>query len=366
MKKFLSTVLAVTMATSMLAGCGSSSSSEASAPAADSSSSSSASTETAAAPSADAIVVKFGTVVSNTHPAYAAMEEFEASVEAKSGGALDVQLYPSSQLGGEREMIEAMAMGTTEMYWGGTSTVGNFTNKSKFWQLPFFFSGGVHACLEFFEVYGDEIGEGILAETGVHCVWTDNGSFNPANSVRPINTPDDMVGLKFRCQEVDMYSQAYEALGATAVPIAYAEIYTALQQGAVDGTNVNNILLENDKFCEVCEYYSVMNLLYDIGLCGISEIFMDTLPEDLQAILWEEAEVFRQNLNEFTYDAGQAAEQRMTESGQVEIKRYTAEEMAVFEAKVQPSYDAFIAAGIEPNFDKYYAAAQEINAKYLD
>lgn len=312
------------------------------------------------------IVLKFASVCGGEgrHPWYEPATVFEKAVEERSGGIIDVQIYTDSQLGNERELYESMMMGNTEMMYGGSMVLGNFTKKVKFWGLPFFFSQGREACMEFFDIYGQKIQDGVYEDTGIYCIWTDNGAFQPANIVREIKTPDDMKDLKFRCHEIDTFIKGYESLGAVAVPMAFSEIYTALQQGTITGTHTNNILLESNKFYESCKYYAAnMNLVYDMGVTSISGPWYDALPEDLQKIVWEEAENFRDNFNQSLIDWETGVDERLQNEFGVTYTILTPEELQVFIDKAQTVYEWFRETGEEPDFEEYYNAAKEINER---
>jgi tripartite ATP-independent transporter DctP family solute receptor len=358
MKTFLALAIVCTLCLSILAGCGGTAASTAAPSAAPS--------ETASAAPTDSktYVLKFGTVVSTTHMAYSVMEDFEKLLEADSGGRIDVQLYANSQLGGEREMIEGMSMGTIEMFYGGSMTLGSFTEAAKFQSLPFLFTGGFDAAHEFFDKYGAEISDKIEKDAGVKVIWTENGTFDPLCN-KEINTPADFKGLKMRCHEVDVMLQAYEALGAQAVAMSFSEIYTALQQGTIDGCNTTSLLIDSSKFYEQCTVFNKMNLFYDMGVTGLSSSWLASLPEDLQQLVVQDAKAFSAEYNEKYAQAVSECEDRLVNQYGVTIKAYTQEELAPFIEAVQPAYDWFRANVDEPNLDTYLSALEEINAKYM-
>ncbi len=363
-KKWFCLALAVSMSLG-LAACSPSTSAPSSAPVESAApAQSAAGTEEDLAPGS--IILKMTSVcgAEGQHPFGNTCVEFEKRVEEESNGVIDVQVYPNSQLGGERELYEGMLNGNIEMFYGGSMVLGNFTDKVKFWGLPFFFSSGREACLEFFETYGDEIQKNVYDEIGLYCLWTDNGAFQPASKFE-IKTPADMAGLKLRCHEIDTFIKGYEALGAAPVPMAFGEIYTGLQQGTINGTHTNDVLLESNKFYEVCNYYaSNMNITYDMGVTGISGVWFDSLPEKYQEIVWRNAELFVEEFNANLVEWEQMIDKRLQEEDGVTYTVYTPEERQVFIDAVQPVYEEFKNSGIEPKFDEYYEAAQKLNEKY--
>ncbi len=312
------------------------------------------------------IVLKITSVcgAEGQHPFGNTCVAFEKRVEEESNGVIDVQVYPNSQLGNEREFYEGMLSGDVEMFYGGSMVLGNFTNKVKFWGLPFFFSSGRQACLEFFDTYGEQLQKDIYDEIGLYCIWTDNGAFQPASQFE-IKTPADMAGLKLRCHEIDTFIKGYEALGAAPVPMAFGEIYTGLQQGTINGTHTNDVLLESNKFYEVCNYYaSNINITYDMGVTGISGAWFDQLPEKYQEIVWRNAQLFSQEFNANLVEWEQMIDKRLQEECGVTFTVYTPAQRQAFIDVVQPVYEEFKSSGIEPKFDEYYAAAQELNQKH--
>lgn len=362
MKKAISCLLLGCLSVSLLAGCGGGTGSGTTPPPGGG---------TAATPSGGgatpekAIVLKFNTVVNESHPGFVCMQEFEKNVEERSGGRIDVQLYPSSQLGGDREAYEALGLGELEMHYSGSFVLGNFTNKTKFWTLPFFFAGGYDAMYEFFDTYGDEIAEGVMADCGIYPVWTVNGAFNPATKGKAILTPDDMKGVKYRVHELDQFVAGYETLGAIPVVMTTSEVYTGLQQGAINGAHSEAQMMLTGKYYEVVDQYSAMNMNLDMSLAGISKPFLDSLDEELREIVLtcarEWADSYTKTYMEILDDT--YAE---LESHGMTITYFDKEMLQPFQEKVASQYEAFRASGIEPNFDAYYAAAQESNAKYLD
>ncbi|MGN1413124.1 MAG: TRAP transporter substrate-binding protein [Anaerovoracaceae bacterium] len=307
-------------------------------------------------------VLKFGSVVNEQHVAYKAMEKFKAELEEKSNGRIEVQLYGNSSLGSEREMLEGIAMGTIEMYYGGSMTLAGFTDDVKFQSLPFLFSGGKQAAFDFFNQFGDSISEEVLEQTGIRVIWTDNGEFNCLTK-KPIYTVDDFKGLKVRCHEVDVMLEAYKALGANPTAMAFSEIYTALQQGTIQGTNTTALLVDTNAFYEQCEYYNNLHLFYDMGVTAVSEAWLKTLPEDLQQIVIDAANWFAD-----TYNADILAAEEKTEAflrDTITYVDYTAEELEPFIEAVQPAYDWFRENVDEPRLDEYLEALEPINAKYM-
>lgn len=362
MKKLVSFLLLVGLVVGCLSGCGNGSAGKPSAPG---TAAPGASTDAPKAPGdGKAIVLKFNTVVNESHPGYACMQNFEKNVEERSGGRIDVQLYPSSQLGGDREAYEALGLGELEMHYSGSFVLGNFTNKTKFWTLPFFFAGGYDAMFDFFDQYGEEIAQGISDDCGIYPVWTVNGAFNPATGGKEILTPADMKGVKYRVHELDQFVAGYETLGAIPVVMTTSEVYTGLQQGAINGAHSEAQMMLTGKYYEVVDHYSAMNMSLDMSVAGISQPFLDSLDADLQEVViscaQEWAEDYKQTYMDILEDT-----YTQLESHGMKITYFDGDMLAPFEDAVVGLYDNFKNAGIEPKFEEYYNAAQALNEKYL-
>ncbi len=310
------------------------------------------------------VILKFNTVVNETHPGYELMKVFEKDVEEQSDGRIDVQLYTSSQLGGDREAYEALGLGELEMHYSGSFVLGNFTNKTKFWTLPFFFAGGYDAMYEFFDTYGDEIASGITEDCGIIPVWTVNGAFNPATKGKAILAPADMKGVKYRVHELDQFVAGYETLEAIPVVMTTAEVYTGLQQGAINGAHSEAQMMLTGKYFEVLDNYSAMNMSLDMSLAGISKPFMDSLDPDLQEIVLTNAKKWADSYTETYMRILDETYGKLEDEGMT-ITYFDAEMLAPFQEAVAGQYESFKNSGIEPKFDEYYNAVQEINARHL-
>ena len=293
------------------------------------------------------------------------MQEFEKNLEERSGGRIDVQLYPSSQLGGDREAYEALGLGELEMHYSGSFVLGNFTDKTKFWTLPFFFAGGYDAMYDFFDLYGDEIAQGIADDCGIYPVWTVNGAFNPATAGKAILTPADMKGVKYRVHELDQFVAGYEALGAIPVVMTTSEVYTGLQQGAINGAHSEAQMMLTGKYYEVVDNYSAMNMSLDMSVAAISKPFLDSLDPELRQMVLDCAKEWADSYKKTYMDILDDTYAELESHGMT-ITYFDADMLAPFQEAVSGLYEDFKNSGIEPKFEEYYNAAQELNAKYLD
>ena len=192
-----------------------------------------------------------------SHPVHTAMEQMAEGVYKASEGTMQLKIYPGSQLGSERETIELLQLGAVDLVKTSTSPLEGFIPDMAVFGIPYLFRDEEH----FWSVLEGDIGNQLL-ELGIPkklrglCFY-DAGSRSFYTKERPIRTPDDLRGLKIRVQNSRTSIQMVEALGGAATPIAFGELYTALDQGVVDGAENNAPSLLTSRHYEVCKYYSL-------------------------------------------------------------------------------------------------------------
>ncbi|MFG1462601.1 TRAP transporter substrate-binding protein [Xanthobacter sp. DSM 24535] len=192
----------------------------------------------------------------------AAATAFKETVEGESGGRIKVDIFPGGTLGGEREIVESLQLGTIDMAMTSTSVVGNFVPDVLVFDIPFLFRDAPHARA----VLDGQIGQDILAKFGtkglVGLGYGENGFRHLTNNKRAVETPADMSGLTIRTMENPIHIAAFSQLGARPTPIAWPELYPALQQGVVDGEEnpLSNIITA--KFFQVQKYLSLTGHVY--------------------------------------------------------------------------------------------------------
>jgi tripartite ATP-independent transporter DctP family solute receptor len=174
----------------------------------------------------------------------------------KSGGTMRVDVYPSGQLGSERECLELVQLGGLAMTKVSASVLEGFAPEFKVFGLPYLFRDAAHKTA----VLDGPIGKEILAAPQSKFMrglcYYDSGS-RSFYTKKPIRTPADLKGLKIRVQESPMAFALIRAFGASATPIAFGELYTALQQGVVDGAENNTPTFHLSRHYEVCKFYSL-------------------------------------------------------------------------------------------------------------
>jgi len=195
---------------------------------------------------------------------------FCAEVEKGTQGRFKCQQFPSSALGGEREMIEAVQLGTQDAVITSTGPVGNFVPEVKIVDIPFLFRDYDHAR----KVFDGPIGQDLLtkfpSKNLVALAWTENGFRHITNSKHAILKPEDTKGLKVRTMENKVHMDGYRAFGMQPTPMAFPEVFGALQQGAVDGQENPIPVIISSKFWQVQKHLSLTGHVYSPALVLLS------------------------------------------------------------------------------------------------
>ncbi len=202
-------------------------------------------------------VLKLAHGLDTGHPVHLGMEYMAKRLAEKSGGKLAIQIYPSAQLGGERECIELLQIGSLAITKVSAATMENFAPNFRVLGLPYLFKDREHL----FRVLNGDIGERLLKEGEdfrlMGLCYYDAGSRSFYTKDAPVNSPDDLVGKKIRVMKSATAVNMVNALGGSPTPISFGELYSALQQGVVDGAENNPPSFFFSRHYEVCKYYSL-------------------------------------------------------------------------------------------------------------
>lgn len=286
--------------------------------------------------------LKMGHASTTESTRHKALLVFEEYVEKESEGRLQIEIYPAGTLGNESDMIEAMKLGTQEMFVGGV--FASQTPMLEIYLMPFFFP----TQADLMKVSRSELGEKIMAtaeEYGIKMLAVgDGGSRQITNNKRPIKTPADMVGLKLRTPPIESIIKSMEALGANPVSIPYGDTYMALKTGVADGQENPLANIGDMKFFEVQKYMTMIDYQFHPEPIDVNLDVWNSMPSDLQEILqagaWiytDEQNRLRRELNKYYYD--------MIVDGGVTVYTPTEAEVQQFVDACQPVYDYFVDKG---------------------
>jgi TRAP-type transport system periplasmic protein len=224
-------------------------------------------------------------IAQNSHQGVG-IDVFAKEVEKRTAGRYKIQTFYSGSLGGERESIEAVQLGTQELTLSSTGPVPNFVPEARILDIPFLFRDKAHARA----VLDGPIGQAMLAKfepKGFKALaWAENGVRHMTNSKRAVNAPDDLKGLKMRTMENPVHIAAYKGFGIVPTPMAFPEVFTALQQGTVDGQENPLSVIMAAKFDQVQKHLSLTGHVYSPAIFLMSKAAFDKLSAaDKQAFL---------------------------------------------------------------------------------
>lgn len=215
---------------------------------------------------------------------------FAELMAKKTDGKVKVTVYPSGQLGNERVAFEQLQMGALDMAISGTPVLSAWVPEGQVFDLPYLVQTRDQGLALLNGKTGDWWRETLRQRTGVRSLgFLDYGFRQVYNKTRPINTPDDLKGLKLRVLENPTYIATYSALGVKATPMAYGEVYTALQQGVIDGGEANAQGYVNDKFVEVAKFFSYTSATYNPITFLINDTLYNSFPPEIRKALDESA-----------------------------------------------------------------------------
>ncbi len=201
---------------------------------------------------------------------------FEKIVEGRTNGAVDIRVFGASQLGKDKEMMQAVRLGNLEMCAPSTVLPGTFPIFA-FQELPFLFKDRGHAERVLTGRVGYKLNE-ILGTKGLMVVgFWENGFRKITNNVRPINTPEDLKGIKLRVPKSPARVKLFRTLGANPTSMSFKEVFSALQQGVIDG--------QENPLAQVQKYMSISNHVYTPAYPLINKKFFEKLPKDIQKVL---------------------------------------------------------------------------------
>ncbi|WP_404297487.1 TRAP transporter substrate-binding protein [Halomonas sp.] len=218
--------------------------------------------------------------------------KFGEELERLSNGRLVIKPHYDNALGAEREVVEGMGFGIIDAGISSTGPMGGFVDEFMLFDLPYVFENHAHAYAFLDSEYGEQLAQ--LAEEGMNVkflAWMENGFRHNTNSVRPIEQPSDLEGINHRTQESRVQVDTWQALGANATPMAWTEVYTALQQGVMDSQENPLPTIYDVNFYEVQDYLNMTQHVYSPAPLMMSLDLFNSFNEDDQAIILEAAQI---------------------------------------------------------------------------
>ncbi len=294
-----------------------------------------------AAEAAKNYTIKLAYVVPETQSTHiAARDVFKPYVEEASEGRLKVELYPNAQLGGDRQVIESVQLGTVEMTIPAAAVLSGFEPQFQVFDLPFLFKSKEAAYKALDGELGQTLSEALVPLGLRNLAFAENGFRHITNNRAPIRQPSDLANLKIRTMENPVHMATFKTLGANPTPISFGELYTALQQKTVDAQENPIPLVYTSKFYEVQDYYSLTGHVYAATVVLVNDGFFSSLPEDLQTVILEGAARYRDAQRKLSSEQDEMMLGKLREAG-MEINELTPEEKSAFIKATLPVYDQF-------------------------
>ncbi|RJE83215.1 TRAP transporter substrate-binding protein [Paracoccus onubensis] len=280
---------------------------------------------------------------SDTHPdGYPTVEGVKAmaeEVKEKTEGRICIEVFPSSQLGEEKDTIEQTQFGVIDMVRASFGTFNDIVPETQLFSLPYLFRNQEHMYKVMDGPIGDELAEAFAEHDLVALAYYDGGSRSFYNSQKPVETLEDLAGLKFRVMENDVFVDMMDALGANATPMPYGEVYSAIQTGVIDGAENNFPSYDSAGHNEVAKYFTLDQHLMVPEVVAVSTTAWDNLPPEDQEIMREAAQNSAVLERKLWAEQEAASEAKVVEAGAEIVKEI---DKTPFIDAMAPVYEKYV------------------------
>ncbi|UQZ90268.1 C4-dicarboxylate ABC transporter substrate-binding protein [Deltaproteobacteria bacterium Smac51] len=282
-------------------------------------------------------IMRIGTTTEPEGHYHKGLLQFKEKVEQYTDGQVQVDIFLSSQLGNERDMIEGLSMGLLEGSLTSSAPLANFSPDFLLLDFPYVVTDREKA----YKVMDGPVGQAILGtmdSKGVKAMgFWENGFRHVTNSKRPIVNPEDLKGLKIRTMENPIHQATFEFFGATPTPMAWSEVFLALQQGTIDGQENPLVIIDTVKVYEVQKYISLTGHFYSPAVFMLSKQIFDSYPADIQEAIVKAEKEARDWERAYSAQLDEQLVKDLTAKG-VEINTVDA---AAWKAACAPIYEKF-------------------------
>lgn len=281
-------------------------------PAASSAASGSKSDPPAPAP-ADTVKIRFGHSGTEEHQYHVFATKFKEIVEQESGGRITVEIFPNAVLGNDREMIEGMLMGQQEMFVGSSTT--SWVPETAVTDMPFLYRDYDHAYSCFDGFLFDELGSR-FADNGMTLLgYVAIGWRNISNNVKPIQSVDDLKGMKIRVPDMEVYSATFKAMGATTVTVSLNELYMALQQSVADGQDNPASTFWAQSFQEVQKYVTLTHHMLGTNFVLMNSEWLGKLSSEDQELIKSAAKQAQEHQRDYLANVEDELVEKIRQAG---------------------------------------------------
>ena len=302
-------------------------------------------------------VIKLGWTTSDgaQDPYAVGARAFKSAVERDSRGRIEVQLFPNRALGDERQMLEGMRFGTVDAGIITNAVIAQLEPAFSINDLPFLYATEAQAHKTLDGEIGQELASKLAAKGIVVLGFMEGGFRNMINNRHPVTTPADVKGVKYRVMQNPVFIDMFNSLGGSAVPMAWGETFTAVQQGTIDGLEIPLAVIDANKYYEVTKFLSLTNHTYSaIGLV-MSKRALDKLPADLRGVVQASARSATAIQRQVAAADARKTLDALQKNG---MTINAVKDVAAFRASVTPVYDKFRQSGQAALLDKTLAAVK--------
>lgn len=281
---------------------------------------------------------RLGHSFTDAHPRGIAMQRFADMVKEKSNGEIKIDIFSSGTLGSEQQMLQAIQSDTQQLYMGALSPLAGRQKELQIFDFPFLFQSNEEAAQVLDGPVGQKMLESLYSMRMYPLTWSGGAFRDMANNKRPVSSLEDMKGLKIRVMPTKVAIDSFQAMGINPVPLAYSEVFTALETGVLDGHEHPVVDMYQNKVYEVENNLTTTNHVYTPVSLVVSKKWFDSLSPEQQAIVRSAAEETRtfQRAEEISQVAN--AMEQLEKHG-MKISTLSPEEMEKVRAVVQPVFD---------------------------
>lgn len=284
------------------------------------------------------VTLRLAHVVNEQDGFHIAALKFEELVEERTEGKVDVEIYPNASLGDERTLLEGMQIGTVDMGVITNGPVANFVEEMAVFELPFLFPSNEAAYAVLDGPIGQELLDKLSDVNLKGLAYAERGFRNLTNSERAVNSPADLDGLRIRVMENPVYTDTFRELGANAIPMAWTEALTAMQQGTIDGQENPVNVIHSFELNETQAHMTLSRHTYAPAIFVMGMPVWSQLPEAAQSVIEEAAQ--------------EAAEHERQMNAEMEADQLAALREAGMQINDSPDLGAFQDA-VAPVYEKY-------------
>ncbi len=299
---------------------------------------------TASAQDVKTRIIRFGYGLSESSNQGRAVKYFADELSKRSGGKLKLKGFGDASLGSDIQMQNALIGGAQEMMVGSTATLVGIVKDFGVYDLPFLFNNEKEADAVLDGPFGEKLLKSLNDKGLVGLVYWENGFRNLTNSKRPITKVEDMGGIKLRVMQNPVYIDMFNRFGANAVPLAFSELFTAMETGTVDGQENPVTTIQSSKFYEVQKYLTISRHVYSPWIVLASKRWYDGLSADEKKILNEAAVASRDFERKDSREASAQSIAYLKEKG-MQINELSPTELDRMREMVKPAFDKYAADG---------------------